>query len=124
MLKQLEQSYSSANMKTKAGGGGGGGGGRVARRSFAAGLSSNKSRLSRITSSSSFLSPSQIQSPLGLGSDDMELYIRTEGNLANEVGMIVLETLELFMDKFKVIIIIILANVHCVHYCFTDIITG
>ena len=98
MLKQLEQSYTSSNLKSKGGGGGGG----ASRRSFAAGLSSSKSRLSRISSSSSFISPAQLQSPLGLGSDDMELYIRTEGNLANEVGLIVLQILEEFMDRFKV----------------------
>lgn len=97
LLKQLEQSYttSPATNRPKAGPDG-------SRRSFAAGLSpsGSKIRLSHISSSTSLLLPSATT----LGPEDMELCIRTEGNLAYEVGLIILETLDQFTDRFKVTI--------------------
>lgn len=38
----------------------------------------------------------------GGGEDDVETFITVEGNLANEVGLTVLNTFEAFCDHFKV----------------------
>ena len=92
MLKQLEQTYTNPIVTKMS----------RTRKSFAISLYSNRSRMSRATSSNSFLSPSQLYSPLGSEEEDMELYIRTEGSLANEVGLTVIETVEMFTDRFKV----------------------
>ena len=90
LLRQLEQMYT--NPKT--------GGGKKTSASRVS-MVPNRSRLSQISNASSLLS-SDLLPPSGQGEEDMELYIKIEGALANEVGLTVLETLEVFGEHFKV----------------------
>lgn len=90
LLRQLEQMYT----KPKTG---------ASKKTAASRMSvvPNRSRLSQISNASSLLS-SDLLPPAGQGEEDMELYIKIEGALANEVGLTILETLEVFGEHFKV----------------------
>ena len=114
-LKQLEMLYTSDDtLKGKGGGGGGGGGiGSGARKSIAMhrsmlNVKANQSQTSIRSSSDASLIPRQsllipYQSLLISGDNSTDMYVTCESCLSHEVGLILLNVLEIFGDCFKVI---------------------
>lgn len=113
-LKQLEMMYTSDDtLKGKGGGGGGGGIGSGTRKSIAMhrsmlNVKASQSQASIRSSSEASLIPRQSlliphQSLLISGDNSTDMYVTCESCLSHEVGLILLNVLEIFGDCFKVI---------------------